>query len=86
MGLRRRLDDRWCTRRIHRGDPANLAAIAVPDNRGGALSSVLCFRFVGHGLGPLLWVPMFAWSPSWTFVIASGLGLSLSPHSPHRRS
>ena len=32
-------------------------------------------RFVGHGLGPLLWVPMFAWSPSWTFVIASGLGL-----------
>ena len=53
----------------------NLAAIAVPDNRGGALSSVLCFRFVGHGLGPLLWVPMFAWSPSWTFVIASGLGL-----------
>ena len=22
MGLRRRLDDRWCTRRIHRGDPA----------------------------------------------------------------
>ncbi len=53
----------------------NLAAIAVPDNRGGALSSVLCFRFVGHGLGPLVWVPMFAWNPSWTFVIASGLGL-----------
>jgi len=53
----------------------NLAAIAVPDNRGGALSSVLCFRFVGHGVGPLVWVPMFAWKPSWTFVIAAGLGL-----------
>jgi hypothetical protein len=23
----------------------------------------------------LVWVPMFAWNPSWTFVIASGLGL-----------
>ena len=53
----------------------NLAAIAVPDNRGGALSSVLCFRFVGHGVGPLVWVPMFAWNPSWTFVIAAGLGV-----------
>jgi len=53
----------------------NLAAVAVPDNRGGALSSVLCFRFVGHGIGPLVWVPMFAWNPSWTFVIATGLGV-----------
>ena len=53
----------------------NLAAVAVPDNRGGALSSVLCFRFVGHGIGPLVWIPMFAWNPSWTFVIATGLGV-----------
>ena len=53
----------------------NLAVIAVPDNRGGALSSVLCFRFVGHGVGPLVWVPMFVWNPSWTFVIAAGLGV-----------
>jgi hypothetical protein len=53
----------------------NLAAVAVPENRGGALSSVLCFRFVGHGIGPLVWIPMFAWNPSWTFVIATGLGV-----------
>jgi len=36
---------------------------------------VLCFRFVGHGVGPLVWVPMFVWNPSWTFVIAAGLGV-----------
>jgi hypothetical protein len=49
--------------------------VAVPDNRGGALSSVLAFRFMGHALGPLLWVPVFAVSPTWAFAGAAGLGL-----------
>jgi ACDE family multidrug resistance protein len=53
----------------------HLAAVAVPENRGGALSSVLAFRFMGHAVGPLLWVPIFAVSPAWAFAGASGLGL-----------
>jgi len=53
----------------------HLAAVAVPDNRGGALSSVLAFRFMGQAIGPLLWVPVFAVSPSWAFAGAAGLGL-----------
>jgi MFS family permease len=52
-----------------------LAAVAVPANRGGAVSSVLAFRFMGHALGPLLWVPVFAISPGWTFAAATGVGL-----------
>jgi predicted MFS family arabinose efflux permease len=53
----------------------HLAAVAVPENRGGALSSVLAFRFMGHAVGPLLWVPVFAVSPPWAFAGASGLGV-----------
>ncbi len=54
---------------------SSLAALAVPDNRGGALSSVLSFRFLGHAIGPLVWVPMFTWDPTWTFITATSLGL-----------
>ncbi len=53
----------------------HLAAVAVPENRGGALSSVFAFRFMGHAIGPLIWVPIFAISPSWTFAAAAGIGL-----------
>jgi predicted MFS family arabinose efflux permease len=53
----------------------HLAAVAVPANRGGALSSVLAFRFMGHALGPLVWVHLFDRSPPWTFVAATSLGL-----------
>ena len=53
----------------------HLAAVAVPENRGGALSSVLAFRFMGHALGPLVWVPVFAVSPRWAFAGASAVGL-----------
>ena len=53
----------------------HLAAVAVPENRGGALSSVLAFRFMGHAIGPLVWVPIFTISPSWTFAAAAGIGL-----------
>ncbi|MFN3258625.1 MAG: MFS transporter [Ilumatobacter sp.] len=53
----------------------HLAAIAVPDNRGGALSSVLSFRFFGHAIGPVIWVPLLADSPGWAFGGAAALGL-----------
>lgn len=53
----------------------HLAAIAVPDNRGGALSSVLSFRFFGHAIGPVIWVPLLAESPGWAFGGAAALGL-----------
>ena len=53
----------------------HLAAIAVPDNRGGALSSVLSFRFSGHAIGPLIWVPLLADRPAVAFGGAGALGL-----------
>lgn len=52
-----------------------LAAIAVPENRGGALSSVLAFRFFGHAAGPLVFVPMLEWSAPVALAAASSLGL-----------
>ncbi|MEM9466452.1 MAG: MFS transporter [Actinomycetota bacterium] len=52
-----------------------LAAVAVPDNRGGALSSVLAFRFLGHAAGPLVFVPMLEWSAPVAFATASALGV-----------
>jgi MFS family permease len=53
----------------------HLAAVAVPDNRGGALSSVLAFRFMGHALGPLVWIPVFGVDPKWAFAGATAVGL-----------
>ncbi len=53
----------------------NLAATAVPDNRGGALSTVLAFRFLGHAVGPLLLVPLFDVDAAWAFLAAGGLGI-----------
>lgn len=50
-------------------------ASAVPENRGGALSAVLSFRFAGHALGPVLWVPVFNRSVPAAFVGASALGI-----------
>ena len=52
-----------------------LSATAVPENRGGALSSVLAFRFIGHAVGPLIWVPTFSTSPTAAFAGAGALGL-----------
>ena len=52
-----------------------LAAVAVPENRGGALSSVLAFRFLGHAAGPLVFVPMLEWSAPVAFAAAASLGL-----------
>ncbi len=52
-----------------------IGATAVPGNRGGALSFLLSFRFVGHALGPLIFVPLLGWSVAGTFVAAALLGL-----------
>ena len=53
----------------------HLAALAVPDNRGGALSSVLAFRFFGHAVGPVVLVPILTDSPGTAFGIAASLGV-----------
>lgn len=53
----------------------HLAAIAVPDNRGGALSSVLSFRFFGHAIGPVIWVPLLADTPVIAFAGSAALGI-----------
>ena len=53
----------------------HLSAIAVPDNRGGALSTVMSFRFVGHAVGPLIFVPVVAGEPALAFAGAAALGL-----------
>lgn len=53
----------------------HLAATAVPDNRGGALSSVLSFRFSGHALGPIIWVPLLDDSAVIAFGGAGALGV-----------
>lgn len=52
-----------------------LAAMAVPENRGGALSSVLAFRFFGHAAGPLAFVPLLERSAPAALAAASMLGL-----------
>lgn len=52
-----------------------LGASIVPENRGGALSAILSFRFVGHAIGPLLWVPVFERSVSLAFLGSALLGL-----------
>lgn len=51
------------------------AATSAPDNRGGALSFMLSFRFVGHGIGPVVWIPVIAWSAPAAFLASAALGL-----------
>ena len=52
-----------------------LAATGVPGNRGGGISFVLSHRFLGHAIGPLLWVPIFEKSISVAYVGAALVGL-----------
>jgi len=52
-----------------------LGASIMPTNRGGALSFLLAFRFVGHALGPIMFVPLIDWSVRGTFFMAASLGL-----------
>ncbi len=51
------------------------AAIAEPDNRGGAVSFMLAFRFLGHAAGPLLFVPVLSTSVQLAFVLAGSVGV-----------
>jgi MFS family permease len=41
----------------------SLATAAIPENRGGAVSVVLAFRFAGLALSPLVWIPVFETNP-----------------------
>ena len=50
------------------------AAKAVPQNRGGAVSSMLAYRFLGHALGPVVWLPLFGVSPRAAFAGSAALG------------
>jgi len=52
-----------------------LGASIMPDNRGGALSFLLSFRFVGHALGPILFIPVIDRSVTGAFFAAAALGL-----------
>jgi MFS family permease len=52
-----------------------VAAVIVPDNRGGALSAVLSFRFLGLAVGPLIWVPVLDRSVDAAFYGSGLLGL-----------
>jgi len=60
-----------------------LAVRTVPDNRGGAVSFVLAFQFVGAALAPVIWVPLYhangdqvlAWAGGGAAVAAVLLGL-----------
>jgi len=52
-----------------------LAATGVPGNRGGGISFVLSHRFLGHAIGPLLWVPVFENNISVAYVGAALVGL-----------
>ncbi len=45
----------------------SLATVAIPDNRGGAVSVVLGFRFAGLALSPLIWIPVFESDPVLAF-------------------
>ena len=53
-----------------------LGATAIPDNRGGGLSFVLSFRFLGVGLWPIIWLPVIRHSFTGTVIAASSLGVA----------
>ena len=52
-----------------------LGTTAIPSNRGGALSFVLSFRFLGVGLWPIIWLPVINYSFVGAVLATSSLGL-----------
>lgn len=52
-----------------------LAATGVPGNRGGGISFVLSHRFVGHAIGPLIWIPVFERNVSLAYLGAALVGI-----------
>ena len=76
----------------------SMATTIVDGNRGGALSFVLAFRFLGHGIGPVVWIPVLGISAPGALIGASSLGIitfaafwivtrptNTAVHSPSRR-
>jgi len=53
----------------------SIGAVAVPSNRAGGLSLILAWRFLGHGLGALIFVPMWIVAPTAAFVVSASLGV-----------
>lgn len=53
----------------------SLASTVVDGNRGGALSFVLAFRFLGHGIGPVVWIPLLTISVPGALIGAASLGI-----------
>ena len=52
-----------------------LAATGVPGNRAGGVSFVLSHRFLGHAIGPLIWVPVFERNVSLSYLGAALVGV-----------
>ena len=52
----------------------SLASIAAPDNRAGALSFTLSLRFSGHAIGSIVWLPVFAISPTAAYLASAAVG------------
>jgi MFS family permease len=52
----------------------SLASMAAPDNRAGALSFTLSLRFGGHALGAVVWLPVFAASPTVAYLASAAIG------------
>ncbi|WP_420438275.1 MFS transporter [Candidatus Poriferisodalis sp.] len=52
----------------------SLASIAAPDNRTGALSFTLSLRFSGHAIGSIVWLPVFAVSPTAAYLASAAVG------------
>jgi MFS family permease len=52
-----------------------VASTIVPGNRGGALSFILAFRFFGHGIGPVIWIPVLEQDVLAAFLGAASLGI-----------
>ena len=52
----------------------SLASIAAPDNRAGALSFTLSLRFSGHAIGSIVWLPVFAVSPTAAYLASAAVG------------
>jgi len=49
----------------------HLTVLAVPENRGGAVSAVSAFRFSGSAVAPLAWLPLYYVHPTTAFVAAA---------------
>ena len=52
-----------------------LGATEAPENRGGTLSFILSFRFLGTGILPVLWIPVLEKSYEAAILGSSALGL-----------